>query len=278
MKLKIVPKFLKLKIKQKDVPNEYESFDDIIFKGRNKDYGAYILRKNYHKHVLKGLAISLIIPLSLIVYELYLNYQFMFENAEEELFYYDPEMTANLDELAYLQLLEPPKEEEKLVQKEERIENLVPEIVDSVSKEIEEIDKEENKDTLGIDSDTTTLGNEGNPFGTEDGNMVMYYEVDSLPQFPGGNIAMIRYIVNNIKYPEQAIKSNITGIVYVSFCVKHDGSIVKVELQKGINPLLDAEAIRVVKSMPKWKPGKLKNKNVNVMFSLPINFNLRANT
>jgi len=198
MKFKIVPKFLKIKIKQKDVPNEYESFDDIIFKGRNKDYGAYVLRKNYHKHVIKGIIISLIIPLALLSYQVYLNFKLNFGDDGEEMFYYDPEMATHLDELAYLQLLEPPKKEEKLVQKEQEIENLIPEIVDSVRNEIEEIDKEENKDTLGIDSDTTSQGNEGYPFGTEEGNMVMYYEVDSLPQFPGGNIAMIRYIVNNI--------------------------------------------------------------------------------
>jgi periplasmic protein TonB len=254
-----------------------ESFDDIIFKNRNKEYGAYYIRKTYHKALIPGIVFTILFPLLVFLFQLYLNYKYQSDGLDETTFYYDPTLIQQMDEFAYMQLLEPPKKSEQLKNEdEEKIDNKVPEVVDSVTKnQIEETDKNV-KDTLGLKSDTTSVGREGFFDGTYEGNIPIYYQVDSLPQFPGGNVAMIRYIVNNIRYPEQAIKNNITGVVQVRFCIMNDGRIVKVELQKGVNPLLDAEAMRVVRSMPNWKPGKLKNKNVNVMFSLPINFNLRG--
>jgi len=254
-----------------------ESFDDIIFEGRNKEYGAYYLRKTYYKSLLPGITLIIVFPLFIFLYQLYLNYRYQTSDSDETTFYYDPDLIHQMDEFAYMQLLEPPKKAEQLKQnQEETPENEIPKIVDSITVNQEEKDNQNLRDTLGMESDSSSLGNEGYLDGTEDGSLNIAFEVDSLPQFPGGNVAMIRFIVNNIRYPEQAIKNNITGIVYVRFCIKKDGSIIMVEIQKGVNALLDTEAIRVVKSMPNWKPGKLRNKNVNVMYSLPINFNLRT--
>jgi periplasmic protein TonB len=263
--------------KNKKLKNKEESFDDIVFQGRNKEYGAYYLRKNYYKALLPGIIITIIFPFLVIFYQFYLNYRHQLDGLEDETVYYDPSIMKQMDEFAYMQLLEPPKKMEQLKKdQEENVENLVPQIVDSITKNQVEESEKNVKDTLGVESDTTSVGQDGFFDGTYEGNLPIYYQVDSLPQFPGGNVAMIRYIVNNIKYPEQAIKNNITGIVYIQFCIKNDGSLFKFEVQKSVNPLLDAEAMRVVKSMPNWKPGKLKNKNVNVRFSLPINFNLRG--
>ena len=108
---------------------------------------------------------------------------------------------------------------------------------------------------------------------TKKSNMV-YDVVEVMPQFPGGQIAMLKYIMENIKYPEQAMKEGIQGRVTVRFIVEKDGRVSNVRLLRSVQPALDKEAIRVVKSMPKWTPGKHNGKPVRVRFNLPVMFKL----
>jgi len=90
---------------------------------------------------------------------------------------------------------------------------------------------------------------------------------------------LVEYLISNIKYPDEAKKNNITGTVFVSFIVEKDGTISNTALLKSANPLLDAEALRVVSAMPKWRPGlNDEGKPVNVKFNLPINFALEEKT
>ena len=105
-------------------------------------------------------------------------------------------------------------------------------------------------------------------------NDMVFDVVEVMPQFPGGQIAMLKYIMENIKYPEQAMKKGIQGRVAVRFIVEKDGSISNVSPIHPVHPLLDKEAIRVVKSMPKWSPGKQNGKPVRVRFNLPVMFKL----
>ncbi len=98
--------------------------------------------------------------------------------------------------------------------------------------------------------------------------------VEEMPKYPGGMDAMISYLVNNIKYPEDAKKNKITGRVFVSFVVEKDGSIEHVKILRGIGGGCDEEAMRVVQNMPKWIPGKQKGKAVRVAYNLPIKFAL----
>lgn len=98
--------------------------------------------------------------------------------------------------------------------------------------------------------------------------------VEEYPEFPGGDKALREYILNNIKYPEVARTSGITGTVYVQFVVEKDGSISDVKVVRGIGGGCDEEAVRVVKSMPRWKPGKQRGQPVRVYFTLPIEFKL----
>ena len=98
--------------------------------------------------------------------------------------------------------------------------------------------------------------------------------VEEYPEFPGGDRALREYVLNNIKYPEVARTSGITGTVYVQFVVEKDGSISDVKVVRGIGGGCDEEAVRVVKSMPKWKPGKQRGQPVRVYFTLPIEFKL----
>lgn len=108
---------------------------------------------------------------------------------------------------------------------------------------------------------------------TKKNNMV-YDVVEVMPQYPGGQIAMLKYIMKNIKYPKQIMEEGIQGRVTVSFIVEKDGRVSNVRLLRSVQPSLDKEAIRVVKSMPKWTPGKQNGKPVRVRFNLPVMFKL----
>jgi protein TonB len=103
----------------------------------------------------------------------------------------------------------------------------------------------------------------------------VYDEVEVMPEFPGGMQAMIEYLYTNIKYPKDAIKQEVGGRVMVMFVVETDGSLSNVRVARKVFPSLDAEAVRVVKSMPKWKPGKEKGRLVRVNFTMPIVFSVK---
>ena len=105
-------------------------------------------------------------------------------------------------------------------------------------------------------------------------NDMVFDVVEVMPQYPGGQIAMLKYLMENIKYPEQAMKKGIQGRVAVSFIVEKDGSISDVKPILSVHPLLNKEAVRVVKSMPKWSPGKQNGKPVRVRFNVPVMFKL----
>ncbi|MDR2816838.1 MAG: M56 family metallopeptidase, partial [Proteiniphilum sp.] len=96
--------------------------------------------------------------------------------------------------------------------------------------------------------------------------------VDVLPEFPGGTEAMMRYLVDNIRYPVEAQKKGIQGRVICSFVIMKDGNINDINVVRGVDSLLDAEAVRVIRTMPKWKPGEQQGKIVNVKYTIPLVF------
>ncbi len=98
--------------------------------------------------------------------------------------------------------------------------------------------------------------------------------VEEMPTFPGGEQKLMEYVVKNVKYPQIAKETGIKGRVFVSFVVEPDGSVSNVKVLRGIGGGCDEEAMRVVKSMPKWKPGKQRGKAVRVSYMLPVNFQL----
>lgn len=98
--------------------------------------------------------------------------------------------------------------------------------------------------------------------------------VENDPEYPGGMEALYKYLAENIHYPQIAKENNITGKVYVTFVVEKDGSIANPRILRDIGGGCGQEAVRVVKSMPKWKPGKQRGKSVRVQFNLPVSFNL----
>lgn len=98
---------------------------------------------------------------------------------------------------------------------------------------------------------------------------------ETMPQFPGGREVLLKYLAANIKYPASAVKAKKQGRVIVTFIVQKDGSITHAKIAKSIDPELDAEALRVVKGMPKWTPGTQNGKPVNVKYTVPVKFSLQ---
>lgn len=103
---------------------------------------------------------------------------------------------------------------------------------------------------------------------------VTFTVVEEMPQFPGGEKAMLDYLSKNVKYPEEDAKKGIQGRVIVSFVINRNGKAVNPIIVRGVTPTLDAEAVRVIENMPDWTPGKQKGQNVNVKYTLPINFRI----
>lgn len=131
--------------------------------------------------------------------------------------------------------------------------------------EIVDADVDEKSECKYVDID--------NPEEEEYGDIV-FVSAEFMPEFPGGQRELFKWLSKNIKYPAMAQENNICGTVYVGFVVDRDGSITKVKVLKSVDSSLDKEAIRVVKAMPKWKPGRQRNRNVRVSFTVPIKFRL----
>lgn len=106
-------------------------------------------------------------------------------------------------------------------------------------------------------------------------NQQVFDIVEQMPEYPGGLPALLDYLNQNVKYPEDAEKQKIEGRVLAIFVVETDGSISNVEVVKPVFPSLDAEAVRVLAAMPKWTPGKQSGKLVRVKYTVPINFQLK---
>jgi TonB family protein len=122
------------------------------------------------------------------------------------------------------------------------------------------------------------VSNEGMQHLEEDNDVSSEGILDSaevMPQFPGGEIALQKYLCATIKYPVQAAEQGIQGKVHVSFVVFKDGSINNVKVMKGVDPMVDAEALRVIRLMPRWIPAKVNGRPVRVKFTVPINFVLQ---
>lgn len=106
-------------------------------------------------------------------------------------------------------------------------------------------------------------------------NQQAFDVVEQMPEFPGGIKALLDYLCQNVKYPADAEKQKIEGRVIANFVVETDGSISNVEVFRPVFPSLDAEAVRVLSAMPKWKPGMQSGKVVRVKYTVPISFNLK---
>ena len=143
-------------------------------------------------------------------------------------------------------------------------------VEDDVETETIEINTEDDKDVEVVIAPPVEAPVE------EEEEEVIFMVVESMPEFPGGQQALFKYLAENVKYPVIAQENGIQGRVICQFVVNKDGSIVDVvAVRSSGEPSLDKEAIRVIKSMPKWKPGKQRGKPVRVKYTVPVNFRLQ---
>ncbi|NOX86795.1 MAG: energy transducer TonB [Chlorobi bacterium] len=139
------------------------------------------------------------------------------------------------------------------------------------------VDVDEDID-IDADADENTIVQEYIPPSDDEEEVdeqQIFTVVESMPEFPGGMGALMKYLAENIKYPSLAKESGIQGRVFINFVVEPDGSISNVKVLRGIGGGCDEEAVRVVKSMPKWKPGMQRGKPVRVSYNLPVKFTLQ---
>ena len=140
-----------------------------------------------------------------------------------------------------------------------------PEIIEIVEDEVEIENEVEIEETETDEEEMIEIEEDDEEF---------FMVVENMPEFPGGDLGLMKFIQKNVRYPAIAKEYNITGKVYVSFIVDKKGNVTNVKIVRGVDKNLDAEAVRVVSSLPKYKPGKRRGKAVRVMFTIPINFTL----
>jgi protein TonB len=250
------------------------AFDEIVFENRNKEYGAYTLRKKYNRNVLIALLIGIfLISISIIVP--YLNTKAAEKKAKRAERTVEIKME-NLDTPAD-QIAPPPPPPPPPQDVAQQARYVPPVVVDSVKPEdnvqlmtadqaqVEVKDEEVVEAVEVVTEEVTTDVDAAEPF----------VVVEEMPMFPGGEQALLAYIGEHTQYPEVAKENNIQGKVIVRFCVTSKGGVDKVEILKGVDPELDKEAIRVVKTLPTFKPGKQGGKPVPVWYMVPINFTLK---
>ena len=171
-----------------------------------------------------------------------------------------------LDEIQQTQQETPPPPPPPAVQEVEVL-NVVEDNVETESIEVNSEDDEAEEVVIAAPVEAPV---------EEEEEEVVFVVVESMPEFPGGQQALFKYLSENVKYPMIAQENGIQGRVICQFVVNKDGSIVDVEVvRSGGDPSLDKEAIRVIKSMPKWKPGKQRGKAVRVKYTVPVNFKLQ---
>ena len=124
----------------------------------------------------------------------------------------------------------------------------------------------------GDSSDSKTVEGQREAIVDENG---VHQVCEEMPEFPGGMQECMKWLGKNIKYPTESIEKGVQGRVIIQFVVEKDGSITDAKVVRGVDPLLDAEALRVINQSPKWKPGKQKGEAVRVKYTLPVAFRLQ---
>ncbi|HVI46779.1 MAG TPA: energy transducer TonB [Chitinophaga sp.] len=269
----------------------WNDFLDVLFDGRNKDYGAYELRARYDNRVRNAIIGTTSIVLVLIGGYVVSNglmaanhnthpVLITKETVLKDVKLPDPDpvippppatLRTPLPQAATIDFVSPVITDQDVLPDEAppRIKDTESQVVGSENK----IGIEDGAGAELVDVGTGTNHVVDVPPAPDNKGPLTFVEI--MPQFPGGQDALFNYLRNHIRYPAMAQENNIEGIVTVQFVVNRDGSISDVKLgsmQKGGG--LDEEAMRVVRNMPKWKPGRQNGQNVAVIFNLPVNFRL----
>ena len=268
------------------------SWVDLVFEGKNKEYGAYVLRKETGKRNLKAL-IWVLIGIALIFAIAYANLAIQNAIKQNQAIETDVE----LSKLAQKKEAKVERKEPVKVEMEQKVVEKVKSSVKFTAPEIKKDDEVKPEDELKSQDDLSKTNTAIGAFDVKgndeaEGEVLKAKEVvvdekpkeeetkvfdvvEQMPQFPGGPNALFEYLSKNIKYPVVAEENGIQGRVIVTFVVERDGSITDVKVAKSVDPSLDKEAMRVVKSMPHWIPGKQNGSAVRVKYTVPVTFRLQ---
>jgi periplasmic protein TonB len=252
--------------------------DEIVFEHRNKTYGAYILRKLYPKNVTKALIMAVIILLGGLAYPLASSYY-----AQKRAKYIEKAASAeflDMDKPTEEAPPPPPPPPPPPAALEQKVKFVAPIVT---TEEVVEDADIFNQDDLAQTTTNEAVAIEEIVVETkvevievEESKKEVFTIVEEMPAFQGGEAERNKFLAENIQYPQQATENGIQGTVYVSFVVDSKGNVTDVKILRGIGGGCDEEALRVVKMMPKWHPGKQNGKNVRVLFNMPIYFKLQG--
>jgi len=250
------------------------AFDDIVFEDRNKEYGAYRLRKRYNRNVTIALLIGILI-LATAVITPYLNAKAS-ENKSKRA---ERQVQIKMEKLDQPNEQAPPPPPPPppptdVVQQQKYV---PPVVVDSIRPE--DVKQLMTADQAQTEVKNTEVVEAAQAVKEEvqeaEAEPEPFVVVEEMPMFPGGDAELLKYIGEHTQYPEIAKENNIQGKVIVRFCVTPKGGVSQVSVLKGVDPELDKEAIRVVNTLPTFKPGKQGGKPVPVWYMVPISFTLK---
>ncbi len=285
----------------KDVDLSSKEWTDVIFEGKNKEFGAYELRRQSDKRHNRAV-IFVLIGLILVLIGGYFWGMYSDYRREQRELELQAQLEQQLADIAAAEAEDPEEVEEvpQAVEEPQREEALPEEILNTIKDTEISIaaDEEVTEDITSKDDvaeSTAAAGSTTFDQGTDDLNVVrehkeeiiveekhepvkeeIFTAVEQMPQFPGGEGELLKYISTHIKYPTMAAENNIQGRVVVKFVVQKDGKVGEVVVLRGNDPDLDKEAVRVVKTLPNFIPGKMNGQAVSVWYTLPINFKLQS--
>ena len=256
------------------------SLEDIAFEGRNKEYGAYVLIKTYRRRLRNSFLLALgIFTLAILIMGGWMMIPWLthkpnvtnlymvkvdYNSKLVTLLQQPPSLPSKQKQQPKISLKLKIKNEVTEIEKVEPLVNVIPS---------EQAVKEDLQKTIILfhkKTDTVVFA----PPVAKPKDDTIYYALDSPPIYPGGNDALYLFIYSNLRYPVGALHQRLHGTVNVAFIINSDGSIGKVSIIKGCDPLLDGEAARVIASMSKWKPAMYKGKSIASMQIIPISFTI----
>ena len=260
---------------------------DLIFEGKNKEYGAYYLRRTATKRHINAMIIVAVVVTSAVFLPKLIQTVMPEKIVEEEI---GPVIMTKLDPLDQVK-------EEQIIRQAEA--PPPPELKSSIKftppvvKKDNEVKDEDEMKTQQELTETKVAISVADVKGKDDGTGVdiadlpdnkvivkeekeqIFQHVEQMPQYPGGEAEMMAYLSKNIKYPVIAAEQGIQGTVVLRFVVGKNGEVTDVIVQRSLDPSCDKEAMRVVKTMPKWVPGKQNGNPVLVYYTLPVRFRLQ---
>ncbi len=261
----------RMKVKQ-NIPK----FDDLIFESRNKEYGAYQLRKKYNSVLIAGIIFASVIVCSAVIIPFVMNPvdDYILGGGGRSVLVTMESLQPPPEEI-YVPPAPPPPENNA---PQEVLKYVAPEVVDTIVPLQDILPATDDALANSGESDAEATGTAGDELlaGEGEGGSDMdkpFFMVEVMPTFKGGDINNFReWVQKRTNYPQAAIENKIRGTVYLTFIVEKDGSVSNVTILKSVHPLIDSEAIKAIAASPRWSPGLQRGQPVRVRYQISLNF------